>query len=622
MALVATDWSIDRSTGNIRYIGDDHIRFGGTTPSYATVIEFHRWLQDLADDASWQGGTGDELDITDETPSERATDNLITLINGYNIDATAAEHLYDGSIVQAGGADIWDGIVNFGNSDIQIQLIQNGAVLADDWWNTASGGLNSDATAGISHRFMIKTRTSGADIDLRKIIGTARRFNKTFAEFVINSTSRGNNVLALADATDLNNGTAEATVATWTGITNLNEGYTLLDVNNNTVDEPYYSEWDKSTYSINQFYERMKWLTRDGSASTLYGLPGELFRGITHEIPIGSGSGTWVEPESVSWTGGTGQLLAVDDTGGGVTLKLWIQLLTGTAPGSGVTITGNGGATGVTSGAATERPISKPFCGASTGSALIGAYGFALETADLSNSDLLQDLDGNTWQPPNNVTFSVGGLVVDEDYVLVGPETGGGLDTAQFTLNGALTGGAVSSVVVNGAIPVDTPASGFIRITRANGLISKHAYSAWSGSTFTISPTDFSGNNASNGAGVFVAYLDQLADSTPVTAGSFTTGVEYIIVTTGTTDFTLIGAADSNPGTIFTATGAGTGTGTAKPRFTTESFTVVYNAPRSLFIRARDGGTDGDNAGIKTFETTGTLGSGGGSTTVIRTPDV
>ena len=47
------------------------------------------------------------------------------------------------------------------------------------------------------------------------------------------------------------------------------------------------------------------------------------------------------------------------------------------------------------------------------------------------------------------------------------------------------------------------------------------------------------------------------------TAGSFAVGVEYEIITTGTTDFTLIGAADSNPGTVFTATGAGSGTGTA-----------------------------------------------------------
>jgi len=46
-------------------------------------------------------------------------------------------------------------------------------------------------------------------------------------------------------------------------------------------------------------------------------------------------------------------------------------------------------------------------------------------------------------------------------------------------------------------------------------------------------------------------------------AGSFVIGDDYQIVTAGTTDFTLIGAADNNPGTIFTATGAGSGTGTA-----------------------------------------------------------
>jgi hypothetical protein len=53
-------------------------------------------------------------------------------------------------------------------------------------------------------------------------------------------------------------------------------------------------------------------------------------------------------------------------------------------------------------------------------------------------------------------------------------------------------------------------------------------------------------------------------DGTPgQVAGTFVIGTEYRILTTGTTDFTLIGAADSNPGTIFTATDVGTGTGTA-----------------------------------------------------------
>lgn len=53
-----------------------------------------------------------------------------------------------------------------------------------------------------------------------------------------------------------------------------------------------------------------------------------------------------------------------------------------------------------------------------------------------------------------------------------------------------------------------------------------------------------------------------LGNST-ITAGSFVVGSIYTIVTAGTTNFTLIGAANSTPGTVFTATGVGTGTGTA-----------------------------------------------------------
>jgi hypothetical protein len=54
-----------------------------------------------------------------------------------------------------------------------------------------------------------------------------------------------------------------------------------------------------------------------------------------------------------------------------------------------------------------------------------------------------------------------------------------------------------------------------------------------------------------------------------ITAGSFVVGHTYKITTVGTTDFTLIGAADSVVGTIFTATGVGTGTGTATQEYET-----------------------------------------------------
>jgi hypothetical protein len=63
------------------------------------------------------------------------------------------------------------------------------------------------------------------------------------------------------------------------------------------------------------------------------------------------------------------------------------------------------------------------------------------------------------------------------------------------------------------------------------------------------------------------------------TAGNFITGVSYTIISSGTTDFTLIGAANSTAGTIFIATGAGTGTGTAASNSNNNS-ALGYNSGR------------------------------------------
>lgn len=529
MSLVATDWTVTRSTGNIRYTGGDHDGTGGT-PSYATVIEFHRWLQGLADDAVATGN--DELDITNTLPSQRSTDNIITLINNYNIDDTAAEHLYDGSIIQNGGDDIYDGIVNFGNAAVQIQIIQNGAVLADDWWNYNGAGLNASSTSGISHRFMIKVRSGGSDIDGRKLIGTCRRFNYTYSEFTINSTARGNNVLALTDSSDLNNQTVSGTVSGWSASFSNTEGYANIDVNNNGADEYYYSEWDIDTGSrdINDFYEYMKYLSRDGSASTLYGLSGELFRGITHEVAYSSLTGTFNNSYAVSWSGastGTGQILA--DNGSN---KMWIQLLTGSAPVSTASLSQTSpDAASATAGTVVERTISKPFCGQSTGSAIIGAYGLGIVATDLNSSDSLTDLGNTVNNPPNFVTNTVSGLVSGEDRVLVAPYDGSTLDVngdpalnkSQLSLATSLTTDNITSVVVTEAIPNYTPSSGYIRVTDNSGFERRLHYSSVNTGTktFTIDTTDgnedFASVNATSGNDVYIAYIDVLASSTTAT---------------------------------------------------------------------------------------------------------
>jgi hypothetical protein len=549
---------------DIRYIGAAH---GVTGAGYYTVLELHRWLQDLADDAS--STPDDFLDITKDTPSDKSFDTIINLINGYNLDDASAEHIFGGSIIQTNGGVIYDGVQVIANAGAHVEIVQNAAIIVNDFWNSipfgsANKGLNPDAANGISHRFMVKVRTAAADIDGRRLLFQTREFGFTYSEFKVNGTGRGINVVPLTYAADLNNTTLEATVSGYSDVTNLTAGYNGIDVNNDGADEFYYSEWDKASRTINQFYERMKWLTRRGSASTIYGLNGELFRGITHEITIDAPTGTFSASEAVSWSGGTGQMLAINSTTAGT--KMWIQLLTGSAPTDNQVITGGtSAATCAVNVTVTERALAFPFCGVSTGTSIVGSFGFGIEALDLSANDKVFDLTNTQRQAPNYVTFTVNGLVSGEDRVLVGPAVGGVLDVDQFTLNGALTGAAVTAVVVNEAIPVDTPATGTLRIQRANGAYSRHPYSAYNSGTktFTITAHDFSSNNAANAANTFISYIDKLAAAT------------------------------------------------------SESFTAVYAADRSLFIRVRDGGA----SPIKTFESTGTLASAGGSATAVRTSD-
>lgn len=782
---IADDFSV-AANGDIRYTG---------TGTNYTVIALHRWLGDLMDDAAAAGN--DILDITDATASERSTDNIITLNAPYNIDDTAAQHLYDGSIVQSGGAEIYDGILVFAAASTPLQILQNGKPAYPNFWGT---GINADSANGISHRFMLKVRSAGVDIDGRRLVGQTRSVGFSYSEFKINGTSRGNNVLALTYATDLNNATAEATIRSWIDVSNT-QGYRLLDVNNDTVDEPYYSEWNRASRTINQFYERHKWLHREstiesscadagsdfqvanatiigqaqafangvnaqyltrvrlkmkrtgsptgnlvaklyahagvfgtdsiptgaalatsvnfdvsklttayleyeiafltqyemaastnyviafehaiidganyvqiqglattgthaGNRSELvvatwtptagddlyfkvyaspkqYGIPGEIFRGVTHEVVVDTPTGNFDPVEPIFWPGGTGQLLAIDSETVGT--KLWMQLLTGVAPTNNQTITGvTSLATVDVDTTVTERTVATPSVGASTGSAIIGAYGLGIETGDLSASDKVTDLDNILRVPPNVVTFTVGGLVSTEDRVLVAPlgysfaydaEVGGpfqrgetltftapagtgylsaltddGLtgrmqirlltgsppldnstiaggtslatanvfgtvsaseDPRQLKLLTTLAGVAEIAIVCTAAIPTDTPSPlGTVRVQLNSGIFRRVAYTSYLGSTFAIAATDFSTDNATGGAveagnSIFISYIDKLAAAT------------------------------------------------------SEIFEGVYLADRSLFARVRDGGA----SPIKTFETTGTLGSSGGSTTAIRTSD-
>lgn len=577
MALDATKWQVQASKA-IRYIGGAH---GTASANYVTVLELHRWLQDLADDASISGD--DYMDITTANPSDKKFDTIITLINGYTLDdaytTPASEFIYGGSIIQGAGETetIYDGVSVVSNRGVIVNVIQNNTVLTNKFWNNtpngeAFAGINPDPANGVAMRFMVKVKDAGAVIDNGSLIFTTREWGKTFSEFRIPSTGRGVNVVPLTYTDDLNNTTALDTVATWTTITNITPGFNLIDVNQDSANEEYYSEWSRDTYNINQFYERMKYLSRNGEVGTLYGIAGEKFRGITHSVDIGAPTGgAFAEGGAtpLSWgsgaTAGTGQILANDTTNN----ILYIQLLTGVAPGSAMTVT-QGAVSATTASAATEKPLSAPFCGASTGSSIVGAYGFSLKYADLAVNDKITALDGTTRQPPNNVTFTVGGIQPNWR-ILVGPEDGaGGLLYSQLSNTNLLNGTAVTSVVVDEAIPANTPTSGTIRIQRADGRYTRHPYSAVNTGTktFTITSHDFSSNNAIVGANIFISYIDQTSSGTSV------------------------------------------------------QFNTVQSSNQTLFIEARFGGTGPNYTdSIKPAKTTSVLSSSGGSATISSVSD-
>ncbi|MEA3280267.1 MAG: hypothetical protein U9Q38_06685 [Thermodesulfobacteriota bacterium] len=579
MALVETDWSVALN-GDIRYIGAAH---GVAGASYATTIELHRYLQDKADDAS--ALLDDLVDITSDTPSDRlGIDNIIQLLGIYNLDTVGSEHVYDGSIIQGAVGTtqkIYDGFVNYGNAGVNIQLMQDGAYIVNDFWNetvngASTSGLNADASNGISHRFMVLVHDASVDgdIDGRRLIGITREYGKTYKEFKVNGTARGNNTLALDNVLDGNNTTSRATIDAIADIINT-EGFNSQDTDIDGTPEDYYGNWTRGENSINTFVEYIKAVCAYDSAKTLYGLDGKIFRGITHEIDVDTATGTFAGAEELTWgtgaTAGVGQLLAIDSPTAGT--KLWIQLLTGVVPSDGVVITGaTSGATVTMNLAIIERPISFIPAGSSTGTALNGGYGFGVLNTDLTASDKLVDLTNSTIQPPDYRQTSVTGLDDGESRVLVAPDNGG-LMNDQFQLQTTVVADAGTVILESNVETLgtatqsakDTPSAGQFRLYDDAGVSHVVSYTSYTveASTMTfLGCTNTPAATALNNA--FISYTDELVSGTSTT------------------------------------------------------FTSVYHSPRTLYVRVRDGGTV-NGTPVKTFFTTLSLGS---STSAVLTADI
>lgn len=148
-------------------------------------------------------------------------------------------------------------------------------------------------------------------------------------------------------------------------------------------------------------------------------------------------------------------------------------------------------------------------------------------------------------------TTTVGGLTVQGEYTVTAVVTAQSFQiTASASASSTGTGGG--TVTIQYQYPV-----GENVFTVSNGW----GAGSWSPTT----PTALGANPFSMSAGSNIVTVTQNAHGYLTNAGSFIVGQQYKIVSTGSgsTNFTLIGAASNTVGTIFTATGVGTGSGTA-----------------------------------------------------------
>lgn len=654
-AVLPADWSVDFVSGDIRFTG---------TTTNNTPLELHRWLGSLADDAQAAGSQDDILDISSLTPSERITDQIINLLdhtaNGgprYNINAASAEHLYGGSVKQGSGAteQLFSGLQVLGSAvqtGTQLQIVQDKVLYDGDapFWGDQVSPFNGDAAQGILMRLLVESRTNGCDIDNKKVIVQMRNYKDTYSFFEV-TLGTGESVAAVSSVDDPQNATLQATVTAYTHVTNV-EGFQLINIGDGNGDQPYYSKWtygvDTSLDGMKGIWEFVKDLTATGTAKTLHGMDGELFRGVTHTYVYDTLTGTFTEDETLVWgtavtydtlaggtftvgnyvrfgTGGNAGRIMYDN--GSTLMIVALENITGTiTPVDTEVMTeynSSTGASGVSAAVDTTTAVADPTKGGGSGVLL------ANDTTGLKHH--IQVRTGVA--PVDNLPIL--GLSSAADCLVAG-------SNIPQTLSPVFLGSYVGSLIGGFGVGIDTDDLAFPdTVTDLDGDINAAPNNVtWSlngvevaedrclvGPKDAVNP-DFEWDQMAlddtglNTSGVTSVTVDAIPDNTPQTGWLRITldddrrfSVAYtswtgVVFTIGSTNFTT-------PNNATTANAVMVAYIDKEAAADPETYTTIYTSPQTLWVRVRDGGA----TPIKTYEAQSSLGSAGGSATASRISD-
>jgi hypothetical protein len=251
--------------------GLDIRHVGGTT--VYSGLAFHAWLQDVADDASISV-VGDNLSILSPNPSKldgprsAIKPMSLNLLNGYNIDDTAAQFINFTSISQDGGNVLYTGLKSIGTPLVAgspMYVVQNNAKLTTYW-----------PTGHI--QIMVKAKTAGAFIDNGDVRVFSRKYGQSYADFAANLVAGGEQPAAISTAPTDWTPLSQAAALALTNIT-----ITVGDTNFNTGDGNG-SKLYKGTIAlaggrtIAEAAQYCQAICNENSAVTINGEPGWRYR--------------------------------------------------------------------------------------------------------------------------------------------------------------------------------------------------------------------------------------------------------------------------------------------------------------------------------------------------------
>ena len=470
------------STGAITYIS-------GTDTFHVQWLD--RALQKIAYDFAISGD--DEVNLSFPNPSKaEALNTIITLYDhttefavNYTVTPEVVTYLFGGSVSQNNGDDIWGGLQILGSTDgtVPINVLQNNVVLTSHWGN----GKNSTDSNTLA-RILIKIVDAGAEID-NSLVHV--KLNKWLYEYAIWGTTMGlgEKVASVTANNDPQNTTTAIATVRLYDVSNT-DGYNLIDLDGNGT-KPYIGKWNWGTQATKKaVYEFVKATLAEDSTDTLYGVTGTLWTGRLYDVAISTGTVTWVQNEALTWAGGTGNLVAVDDLNGTATTRLILHLNTGVAPLDTEVISG-ATATGTASGTASLMTTSPNHTGVYTG-AWIGADGIGFDPAQVTSADSFKDLDGNAVTPPNNVpiTGTINAVDAGDDPHVILALKKVGVSAIEFETYSCTAGTSGDAFIDVDAILPDVPQTGWVGVLRTGQTTREYyEYSSWSGVRFTLTGT-------------------------------------------------------------------------------------------------------------------------------------